>query len=110
MIFNSTKRHFSKCNGSWVVTIKQNMNFNLQPPSTFVFFVFIKTVPLKGDQLLLISRNTAFHIPKLIGASSESTEELWTSANLEWKLRDQNVLIQITFNGKNALPNFIKIY
>jgi hypothetical protein len=43
MIFNCTQFHLSKCNDSWVVSIKQNLNFNFQPPTTFVFFVSLKS-------------------------------------------------------------------
>jgi hypothetical protein len=32
----------SKFNGSWVVSIKQNVNFKFQPPAMFVFFAFLK--------------------------------------------------------------------
>jgi hypothetical protein len=37
--FHCTKLHLYKCNGSWVVSIRQNMNFNFQLPSPFVFLV-----------------------------------------------------------------------
>jgi hypothetical protein len=40
MIFYYTKIHLSKCNGSWVVSTKQTMNFNIQLAAMFVFFVF----------------------------------------------------------------------
>jgi hypothetical protein len=42
MISYYTEVHLSKCNGSWVVSTKQNMNFNIQTPAMFVFFVFDK--------------------------------------------------------------------
>jgi hypothetical protein len=32
----------SMCSGSWVVSIKQNVNFNFQPVAMFVFLVFHK--------------------------------------------------------------------
>jgi hypothetical protein len=37
-----TKVHLSKCNGSWVVSTKQTMNFNIQMAVMFVFFVIDK--------------------------------------------------------------------
>jgi hypothetical protein len=48
MIFYYTKVHLSKCNGSWVVSTKQTMNFNIQTASLFVFFVFDKNGLIKS--------------------------------------------------------------
>jgi hypothetical protein len=42
MIFYCVKRHLSECNGSWVFSIKQNMNFKFQLPFPFMFLVFHK--------------------------------------------------------------------
>jgi hypothetical protein len=61
MISYYTKVNLSKCNGSWVVSTKQTMNFNIQTAAIFVFFVF----------------------------DIASTSEVWTSAILEWfEVRD----------------------
>jgi hypothetical protein len=46
MIFYYTKVHLSSCNGSWVVSTKQTMNFKIQTAAIFVFFVFTKIVSL----------------------------------------------------------------
>jgi hypothetical protein len=43
-----TKVHLSKCNGSWVVSSKQNMNFNIQLAAMFVFFAFDKNGLIKS--------------------------------------------------------------
>jgi hypothetical protein len=43
MIVYYTKVHLSKCNGSWVVSTEQTMNFNIQTAAMFVFFVFDKS-------------------------------------------------------------------
>jgi hypothetical protein len=48
MIFDYTKVHLSKCNGSWVVSTKQTMNFNIQLAAMFVFFAFDKNGPIKS--------------------------------------------------------------
>jgi hypothetical protein len=48
MISYYTKVHLSKCNGSWVVSTKQNMNFNIQTVAMFVFFVFDKNGLIKS--------------------------------------------------------------
>jgi hypothetical protein len=42
MISSYTKVHLSKCNGSWVVSTKQTMNFNIQTAAMFVFFCFLQ--------------------------------------------------------------------
>jgi hypothetical protein len=48
MISYYTKVHLSKCNGSWVVSTKQNTNFNIQTAAMFVFFVFDKNGFIKS--------------------------------------------------------------
>lgn len=56
MIFCFMKLHFSNCNRSWVVSIGQNMNFNLKPAITFIlcfsqkclkFFVFWRSISIQ---------------------------------------------------------------
>jgi hypothetical protein len=42
MISYKTKVHLSKCNGSWVLSTKQNMNFNIQTAAMFVLLCFWK--------------------------------------------------------------------
>jgi hypothetical protein len=86
MISYYTKVHLSKCNGSWVVSTKQTMNFNIRHIRIFCFWQndVIKVVyPLK------FYHYTKFHGPTLNGVSFASTSEVWTSAILEWlKVRD----------------------
>jgi hypothetical protein len=48
MISYYTKVHLSKFNGSWVVSIKQTMNYNIQTAAMFVFFVFDKNGIVKS--------------------------------------------------------------
>jgi hypothetical protein len=43
-----TKVHLSKCNGSWVASTKQTMNFNIQTAVMFVLFVFEKNCLIKS--------------------------------------------------------------
>jgi hypothetical protein len=40
--------HLSKCNGSWVVSTKQTMNFNIQTAAMFVFSVSDKNGLIKS--------------------------------------------------------------
>jgi hypothetical protein len=48
MISYCTKVHLTKCNGSWVVSTKQTMSFNIQMAAMFVFFVFDKNGLIKS--------------------------------------------------------------
>jgi hypothetical protein len=48
MISYYTKAHLPKYNGSWVVSTKQTMNFNIQLATMFVFFVFYKIGLIKS--------------------------------------------------------------
>jgi hypothetical protein len=49
MISYYTKVHLSKRNGSWVVSTKQNINFNIQTANMFIFsFVFDKNGLIKS--------------------------------------------------------------
>jgi hypothetical protein len=48
MIFHCTKLRLSKCNSSWVVSIKQTVNFKFQPPVMFVFVVSHKSGLIKS--------------------------------------------------------------
>jgi hypothetical protein len=82
MISYNTKVHLSKCIGSWVVSTKQNTNFNIQMAAMFVFFL-TKMVLLKVVYPFKIYQYTKFCGPTLAGASFASTSEVWTSAILE---------------------------
>jgi hypothetical protein len=86
MIIYYTKLHLSKCNGSQVVSAKQNIKFNFQPHTTFLFlgFHFIKTILLNVVHPLNIFWHTKFHAPRLTGASFASTSKTRMSAILEW--------------------------
>jgi hypothetical protein len=82
------KLHLShnKCNGSWFVFTKQNINFKLQLPSTFVFFV------------------TKFHGLTLTGARFASTSKVWN----HWCYVIKIYGMEITLIDMNSLLNFIK--
>jgi hypothetical protein len=91
MISYYTKVHLSECNGSWVVSTKQTMNFIIQTAAMFVLFVFDKNGLIKSWVVhpFKIYQYTKFHGPTLTVASFASTSDVWTSAILEWlKVRD----------------------
>jgi hypothetical protein len=37
-VFHCTKFRLSKCNGLWVVSVRQHVHFSFQPPTIIVFF------------------------------------------------------------------------
>jgi hypothetical protein len=110
MISYYTKVHLSKCNGSWVVSSKQTMNFNIQTAAVFVFFLFLtKTLLLKVVHPLKLYQYTKFHGPTLTGASFASTSEVWSSPFWNgWRYGITKYGVEVTFNGMISLLNFIK--
>jgi hypothetical protein len=73
--------HFSKYNGSWVISTKQNTNPYFQQPSTFAFFTFHNNALIKIFHPLKICKNT-FHGPTLTSSIFASTSEVWRSTIL----------------------------
>jgi hypothetical protein len=67
MIFHCTKLCLCNSSGSWVVSIKQNVNFKFQPPTVFVLLVSRKSDLLKVVHPLKIYQNKKFHGPMLTG-------------------------------------------
>jgi hypothetical protein len=51
MISYNTKVNLFKCNGSWIVSTQQTMNFNIQTIAMIVFFVFDKNVGTNAEPL-----------------------------------------------------------
>jgi hypothetical protein len=64
--------------------MKKNMNFNFQPLSTFIFFIFHKMASLKDIHPLKIYQHTKYYGPTLTGATFAPTSDVWASAILEW--------------------------
>jgi hypothetical protein len=94
--------------GSWVISIKQNTNFNFQPPSTFILG-FQRKVLLKVVHHLKIYQHTVFHGPIFSDSSFVSTSEVRKFVILEWlKELDYNHRVEVTFNGMICLLNLIK--
>jgi hypothetical protein len=111
MVFHRIYLSLSKCNGSWIVFTKQNVNFNIQPLAMFVFLTITKVIWLKVVHLLEVYQHSTFQSPTLTGANFASTSEVWTSTTLEWlKPLDKNYGIKVTFNVMASLLNFINIY
>jgi hypothetical protein len=66
----------SKYSGSWVVSIKQNMNLTFNCPPHSYFFFFTKMFSLKVVHPLKICQNTKLHGPMFTGASVASISEV----------------------------------
>jgi hypothetical protein len=61
MIFHCTKLNLNKCNSSWVVFMKQNVNYNNQPPALFS----AKVVSLKVVHPFKSCQYTQFYGPNV---------------------------------------------
>jgi hypothetical protein len=51
MVFQCTKLHLTACNSSWVLSIKQNVNFNFEPPASSYFLDSRKSALTKSCSL-----------------------------------------------------------
>jgi hypothetical protein len=77
-MFYYAEVHLYKCNGNWVVTINQNMNFNFHPAATFAHV--LKMILFKVVHPLNIYEHTKFNDPMLTIAP---TSEIWRSTTLQ---------------------------
>jgi hypothetical protein len=80
IVLDSTKLR-CECWGPRSVSIKQSMNFNFLPPTTFVFFTII--VFLKAVHPFKICHHTKHYDPMWTGASFASNSETLSSAMTE---------------------------
>jgi hypothetical protein len=111
MIFHYTKVYLSKCNGSWVVSAKQTMNFNTQLAIMFVFFVFDKNGLIKScssfedisEKKILFPR---WLVQVLHPSQKFERPPFWNG----WRYGIKKFGVEVTFNGMTSLLNFIKIY
>jgi hypothetical protein len=112
MIFYNTKAHLSKCNGSWVVSTKQTMNFNIQLAAMFAFFVADKNGLIKSCSWLRRSISMQnFMFPRwlvqvLLPSQKFVRPPFWNG----WRYRIMKYGVEVTFNGMTSLLNSIKIY
>jgi hypothetical protein len=101
-----------KCNGSWVVSTKQTMNFNIQLAAMFVFFLFLtKMVSLKVVHPLEIINIQNFTFPCWLVQVLHPSQKFvrlpfWNG----WRYGINKYGVKVTFNGMTSLLNFIKIY
>jgi hypothetical protein len=112
MISYYTKVHLSECNGLWVVSTKQNMNFNIQTAAMFVFFVFWQK--WSYWKLFILWRSISiehFMVPRwqvqvLYPSQKFEHSPFWSG----WRYGIKKYGVEVTFNGISSLLNFIKIY
>jgi hypothetical protein len=83
MNFNCTKLHLHKYTSTRLVSLKQNMNFNFHPATTFVFLFLTKNVLFKIIHPFKIYQRTKLHGSKLNSASFASTSVVWAPSILE---------------------------
>jgi hypothetical protein len=112
MISYSTNVHLSLCNGSWVVSTKQNMNFNIQTAAMFVFFVFNKNGLIKScSSFADLSVYKIFMVPhwlvQVLHPPQKFERPPFCNA---WRYGIDKYGVDVTFNGMTSLLNFIKIY
>jgi hypothetical protein len=100
------------CLGSWIVSTKQTINFNIQTSAMFVFFVFDKKWSYQklfilwrciSVQNVMVPRwlVQVLHLPQKFERPS-----FWNG----WRYGIKKYGVEVTFNGMTSLLNFIKIY
>jgi hypothetical protein len=112
MISYYAKVHLSKWNGSWVVSIKQTMNFNIQTAAMFVFFCFWQKCSYW--KLFILWRSISiqnFMVPRWMVQVLHPPQKFerppfWNG----WNYGINKYGIEVTFNGMTSLLNLIKIY
>jgi hypothetical protein len=112
MISYYTKVHLSKCNGSWVVSTQQTMNFNIQTAAMFKFFVFDKNGLIK--KLFILWRSIGiqnFMVPRLLVKVLHPPQKFERPPFLNgWRYGINKYGVEVCFNGMTSLLNIIKIY
>jgi hypothetical protein len=80
--FHCTKLRLRKCNGSWVVAIKQNVNFKYLSPAIFVFFSVFR----KNGFITCCSSSEYLSEYKISWSywSFAFISDIWISPTLEW--------------------------
>jgi hypothetical protein len=110
MISHYTKISLSECNGSWVVSIKLNVNFKFQLPDMFVFLFFRKSVCIKLFILWPSIRIQNFMVlpwlVQVLHPPQKFERPLFWNG---WSYGIKNYGFEVTSNGMLSLLNFIKI-
>jgi hypothetical protein len=111
MVFHCTVLCLSKCSGSWVVSLKQNVHFNFQPSAMIIFLVVAKVIVLKVVRPLKICQYTKFMVAcwlvqVLHPPQNSEHPAFWNGRSY----RTKNYGVEVTFSVMTSLLNFIKFY
>jgi hypothetical protein len=111
MISYCTKGHLSKCNGSWVVSTEQTMNFNIQTAAMFVFFFYKNGLIKSCSSFEDLSVYNIFMVPRWLVQVLHPSQKFerppfWNG----YRYGIKKYGVEVTFNGMTSLLNFIKIY
>jgi hypothetical protein len=94
MIFQCTELYLFKCNGSWILSIKYNVNFNFQPPAMFIHLDSRKSGLIKsGSDSIKICQHTKLYSLTLTGASFVSTSVVFKIPPSSYPKRPINKII-----------------
>jgi hypothetical protein len=97
-LLHCNKLHLTKCNNSWAVSITQNVNFNFQPPATFVFLVSHRSG-------LIESCSSSDGLSACKMSWSMFTGASFASTSIVWKLHHchiQNVAKENNYSNKTC--------
>jgi hypothetical protein len=109
-IFHCTKFRLSECKGSWVVAIKQNADFKMQPSAILVLF----PEEWSNQKLLILWKSNNMQnfmasrwLTKVLHPPQKfKRPPFWNS----WNYGIGNYGFEFIFNGMTSLQNFINIY
>jgi hypothetical protein len=112
-IFHCAKLHLTKCNGSWILSIKYSVNFNFQPPAIFVFFIFLlfaaKVVLLKVVYPLKICQHTKYHGPTLTGQIFHPPQQFENPTIAIFKRSVKKIIIQTNLVGMSMISHCTRL-
>jgi hypothetical protein len=115
MICSCAKLHLYTCNASWVVSVKQNINFNVQSSSSFVFWFLFCFLHNSGvtESCSSLEDLSAYKISWSHVESCKFCIHL-TCLNVRHFRRSWSCEIKIhpsiILNSVASLPNFMHIY
>lgn len=107
-VFYYTRLHLSNFNGSWNVTVKQNINFNIYLPSRLYFCFFFTKIMLKVMYYLEMYLHTKVMVPHWVVQLFHTPQKI-ECCNF-WMVTATGLRkygVEVTFKGMTSLLNFI---
>jgi hypothetical protein len=112
MISYYAKVHLSKCNGSWAVSTKQTMNFNIQTAAMFVFVCFWQK--WSYWKLFILWRSVSiqnFMVPRWLVHVLHPPQKFERPAFWSgWRFGIKKYGIDVILNGMTSQLNYIQTY